>query len=135
VAAIAGNGIRAIERVIDVAFAAGYAARRWGLPARGLRPVVADERLQHHVLVCTLTVPVASRDARRDAGHGTPSACDVEIIVVDNNSTDDTPSIVAEFSRGSRFPVVSLHERQQGKSFALNLGLAHARATLRADRR
>jgi len=38
-AAIAGNGTRAIERVIDVAFAAGYAARRWGLacsrPAAG----------------------------------------------------------------------------------------------------
>lgn len=39
VAAIAGNGTRVIERVIDVAFAAGYAARRWGLacsrPAAG----------------------------------------------------------------------------------------------------
>ena len=39
VAAIAGNGTRAIERVIDLAFAAGYAARRWGLacsrPAAG----------------------------------------------------------------------------------------------------
>jgi hypothetical protein len=30
-AAVAGNGTGAIERVIDVAFAAGYAARRWDL--------------------------------------------------------------------------------------------------------
>jgi glycosyltransferase involved in cell wall biosynthesis len=55
-----------------------------------------------------------------------PSECAVEIIVVDNNSTDDTPLVIAESACRGRFPVVSLHERQQGKSFALNLGLSHA---------
>jgi glycosyltransferase involved in cell wall biosynthesis len=49
-----------------------------------------------------------------------------EVIVVDNNSTDDTPLVIAESARKGRFPVVSLHEPQQGKSFALNLGLSHA---------
>jgi glycosyltransferase involved in cell wall biosynthesis len=55
-----------------------------------------------------------------------PPACAVEIIVVDNNSTDDTPLVIAESACGGPFPVVSLQERQQGKSFALNLGLSHA---------
>jgi len=55
-----------------------------------------------------------------------PSACTVEIIVVDNNSTDETPSVIAECARRNRFSVVALRERQQGKSFALNLGLLHA---------
>jgi GT2 family glycosyltransferase len=31
-AAVVGNATGAIERAVDVAFAAGYAARRWGLP-------------------------------------------------------------------------------------------------------
>jgi glycosyltransferase involved in cell wall biosynthesis len=55
-----------------------------------------------------------------------PADCAVEIIVVDNNSTDNTPLVVAEAARDGRFPVVALTERQQGKSFALNLGLASA---------
>lgn len=61
-----------------------------------------------------------------------PSACAVEIIVVDNNSTDDTALVIAESACGGRFPVVSLQERQQGKSFALNLGLSHARGDVLA---
>jgi glycosyltransferase involved in cell wall biosynthesis len=56
----------------------------------------------------------------------TPAQCDVEILIVDNNSTDNTPLVVEEAARASRFPVHSLHESQQGKSFALNRGLAHA---------
>ena len=53
-----------------------------------------------------------------------PDECSVEIVVVDNNSRDDTPAAVAESARAGPFPVVSLHESQQGKSFALNVGLA-----------
>src|SRR6267378_7930692 len=55
-----------------------------------------------------------------------PPDCAVEIIVVDNNSTDDTPLVIAESACKGRFPVVPLQERQQGKSFALNLGLSRA---------
>jgi glucosyl-dolichyl phosphate glucuronosyltransferase len=56
-----------------------------------------------------------------------PEDCGVEIIVVDNNSTDNTPLVVAEAARAGRFPVVAIRETQQGKSFALNRGLAQAK--------
>jgi glucosyl-dolichyl phosphate glucuronosyltransferase len=55
-----------------------------------------------------------------------PDRCDVQIIVVDNNSSDNTPLVVEEAATDSRAPVVYLKETQQGKSFALNRGLAHA---------
>ena len=50
----------------------------------------------------------------------------VEIIVVDNNSTDATPLVIAEAARDPRMPVIGLRETSQGKSFALNRGLQAA---------
>ena len=55
-----------------------------------------------------------------------PPDCAVEFVVVDNNSSDNTALVVDEAARDSRVPVIGLRETQQGKSFALNLGLAHA---------
>lgn len=55
-----------------------------------------------------------------------PPDCAVEVIVVDNNSTDNTNLVVEEAARDSHVPVIGLRETQQGKSFALNRGLAHA---------
>ena len=56
-----------------------------------------------------------------------PDDCDVELIVVDNNSTDNTPRVIADAAQRSAFRIVLLHERAQGKSFALNRGLEVAR--------
>jgi glycosyltransferase involved in cell wall biosynthesis len=53
-----------------------------------------------------------------------PDRCNVEIVVVDNNSRDDTPGVVTAAADSGRFRVVSLKESQQGKGFALNVGLA-----------
>jgi glycosyltransferase involved in cell wall biosynthesis len=61
-----------------------------------------------------------------------PSDCVVEIVVVDNNSTDNTPAVVAESARLGPIPVVPLTERHQGKSFALNTALARARGDVLA---
>jgi glucosyl-dolichyl phosphate glucuronosyltransferase len=55
-----------------------------------------------------------------------PTDCGVEVIVVDNNSSDDTREVVARSARTGPLPVVYLHETRQGKSFALNLALRHA---------
>jgi glycosyltransferase involved in cell wall biosynthesis len=52
-----------------------------------------------------------------------PEDCAVDIIIVDNNSTDDTATAVAQAARQTRFPITLLQERKQGKSFALNTGL------------
>lgn len=57
--------------------------------------------------------------------------CTVEIVVVDNNSTDNTQLVVAEAAeRSGTVDVRYLSEMQQGKSFALNTGLAHARGDI-----
>jgi glycosyltransferase involved in cell wall biosynthesis len=54
----------------------------------------------------------------------------VEILVVDNNSTDETRSTVQRIAAGSACPVVYAFETRQGKSFALNRGLALARGEI-----
>jgi GT2 family glycosyltransferase len=51
----------------------------------------------------------------------------VEIIVVNNHSTDATPQLLMEVSaKNGRFPIIALEELRQGKSRALNLGLGRA---------
>jgi glycosyltransferase involved in cell wall biosynthesis len=54
-----------------------------------------------------------------------PRECALDIVVVDNNSSDDTAAVVRA-GAGRRFPVAYLFEPAQGKSFALNRGLSHA---------
>jgi glucosyl-dolichyl phosphate glucuronosyltransferase len=56
--------------------------------------------------------------------------CHVDIIVVDNNSTDDTAAVAAQAVRDPGIPVTLLREPRQGKSFALNRGLADARGDI-----
>jgi glycosyltransferase involved in cell wall biosynthesis len=56
-----------------------------------------------------------------------PADCFTEIVIVDNNSTDDTAAVVAGWAQKGAIPVVYVRETKQGKSFALNRGLAHAR--------
>ena len=49
-----------------------------------------------------------------------------EIIIVDNNSADDTRTVVARHTAVSAVPVTYLFEPRQGKSNALNTGMARA---------
>lgn len=51
-----------------------------------------------------------------------------EVIVIDNNSTDDTPQIVEQARR--TLPLVSLFESEPGKNRALNQGLQVAKGQL-----
>lgn len=56
-----------------------------------------------------------------------PERCDVEIVVVDNNSSDDTAAVVRRAAAAGPWPVHYAMERRQGKSYALNRGLAIVR--------
>ncbi|MFL6213186.1 MAG: glycosyltransferase [Blastocatellia bacterium] len=51
-----------------------------------------------------------------------------EVIVVDNNSTDDTREVIEKFAAASHCPMRYLCERQQGVSYARNAGIAASRA-------
>jgi len=80
------------------------------------------------VLICTYNRARMLREtlaALRELSM--PADCDVEILVVDNNSTDDTAQAVSDAASRSKVPIVYLKESHQGKSFALNCGLAVAR--------
>ncbi len=60
-----------------------------------------------------------------------PPEMKVDVIVADNNSTDDTPQIVRDLaSRVSGISIKYLFEAQQGRSFAVNAGLRIADADI-----
>lgn len=53
-----------------------------------------------------------------------------ELLVVDNNSTDSTPRVVATFAKRYRFPIRYLFEKQQGRAIALNSGITATHSTI-----
>jgi len=79
------------------------------------------------------SIIIATRD-RSHYLHGTlaslatiKTADDWEVIVVDNNSMDDTPTVVRELSHGHPVPLRYACEAVPGRSAALNTGIAAAR--------
>lgn len=77
------------------------------------------------ILLCTYNrAPLLKETLAALSRARAPERCAVDIIVVDNNSTDDTPEVVRRAAAGGPWPVQYLLESSQGKSFALNRGLA-----------
>jgi glucosyl-dolichyl phosphate glucuronosyltransferase len=56
-----------------------------------------------------------------------PQGVDVEVLVIDNNCTDDTANVAASAARSLPFPVRHVVETQQGLCFGRNRGIAEAR--------
>ena len=54
----------------------------------------------------------------------------LEVVVIDNGSSDDTPAVVADASRTSPFPIRYLSDPRPGKSLALNTGIREANGDL-----
>jgi glycosyltransferase involved in cell wall biosynthesis len=76
------------------------------------------------VLICTYNRDAFLAETLRALSTAPcPAHYDVEIVVVDNNSTDDTRRVVSEIAAASPRPIRYALERRQGKSFALNHGL------------
>jgi glycosyltransferase involved in cell wall biosynthesis len=57
-----------------------------------------------------------------------PTGTEWELLVVDNNSTDQTPQIIEKHR--ANLPLVALHETRAGKSYAANLAAARATGEL-----
>jgi glycosyltransferase involved in cell wall biosynthesis len=53
-----------------------------------------------------------------------------ELLVVDNNSTDSTREVVEKFAGEVAFPVRYIFEKKQGRSAALNAGIAKAKGNI-----
>jgi len=81
------------------------------------------------VLICTYNRARLLRETLAALQSLTPPGdYTAEILVVDNNSTDNTAAVVAESARTGPTRVSYVREKRQGKSFALNRGLAHTQA-------
>lgn len=77
------------------------------------------------VLICTYNrAPLLQQTLETLQRATPPDDCAVELIVVDNNSSDHTREVVQRAAAAGPFSVRYLVERQQGKGFALNSGLA-----------
>lgn len=78
------------------------------------------------VSICTWN---RSRLLRETLQHMTqmaiPNGVEWELLVVDNNSTDDTPSVLREYA--TRLPLRSIFEGRPGLSHARNAAVAQAR--------
>ena len=59
-----------------------------------------------------------------------PPNMEVTVIVVDNNSKDDTAAVVDEIQRNASLPVRYILEKRQGSSHARNAGIAAATGDL-----
>src|SRR3954454_24769386 len=82
-------------------------------------------------MLISIAIPTWNRSAvlRKTLEHLTllepVDGVEWELLVVDNNSTDDTPKVLAEFA--DRLPLRALHEPIPGKSSAANLAVREAR--------
>src|SRR5262245_57896976 len=56
-----------------------------------------------------------------------PSQLQWELIIADNNSTDDTRACVKEFEDAGSLPIRYVFEKNQGANFARNAGVKAAR--------
>jgi glucosyl-dolichyl phosphate glucuronosyltransferase len=80
------------------------------------------------ILICTFNRCQLLDDTLASLEHLIAPAVSWDILVVDNNSTDATAEVVRKRQTSSPVPLRYVHEARQGKSHALNSGLASTRA-------
>jgi glucosyl-dolichyl phosphate glucuronosyltransferase len=81
------------------------------------------------VLICTYNRAQALRETLGSLARMTvPAGVSWDVLIVDNNSSDATAETVREVQRIFPVPLRYLHEGRQGKSYALNSGLAACRS-------
>ena len=81
----------------------------------------------------TVFVPTYNRAGtlRRTLDSVARQTCrDLELVIIDDGSTDDTAELVAEWRRGVDFPVRYVQQANQGQHAAQNRGVQEARGEL-----
>ena len=78
-------------------------------------------------MVCTHNRAAYLRKALRSLAEQALSPAAFEVVVVDNASTDETPSVVRE-ARDGGMGIVAVHEKRRGLAHARNAGLEASRA-------
>jgi glycosyltransferase involved in cell wall biosynthesis len=85
------------------------------------------------VIICTFNRCESLTKALNSvAASVLPEPVSWEVLVVDNNSSDQTPTVVREFCNRHPERFRYLFEPQQGKSYALNAGIREARGDVLA---
>jgi glycosyltransferase involved in cell wall biosynthesis len=88
-------------------------------------------RVEVSVVICTYNRAKSLRGALASlAAMPAPSELTWEVVVVDNNSKDDTTGATAEFQRSSGLNVRYVFEARQGLNYARNAGVKAARGDL-----
>jgi glucosyl-dolichyl phosphate glucuronosyltransferase len=83
------------------------------------------------VILCTYNRSASLKSTLESiSGLTLPFDLDWELIVVDNNSKDNTPEVIQEFTKTARFTVRYVFEGRQGRSAALNAGIAAAKGEI-----
>lgn len=91
-----------------------------------------DGHVDVSVILCTYNRARQLSDALARLAAQDTASLSAEIIVVDNNSTDDTPQVVHRAAGASPIPVHYHFEPTQGVSYARNAGAAAARGSILA---
>ena len=82
------------------------------------------------VVVCTYNRAESLRETIYSLLKQDLKAVPMEILVVDNNSSDNTKNVVASFGEGNQFPIRCVFEGQQGLGYARNTGIQAAKGEI-----
>ena len=93
-----------------------------------MQPEQESHRLDLSIIICTHNRSKLIRAALKHLFSQQTGPLTAEIIVVDNNSTDDTAEVVQELVRDAPVEAHYLFEAAQGISYARNTGWRVARA-------
>lgn len=89
------------------------------------------ENINISVILCTYNRDASLKSTLESfSGLTLPFGLDWELIVVNNNSKDNTLEVIRDFTTTARFCVRYIFEGRQGRSAALNAGIAAAKGEI-----
>ena len=82
------------------------------------------------VVVCTYNRAALLQQALRSLFAQKPAGLAYEIVVIDNNSADETPEVVEKLKAESPVPLRYFRETRQGNAYARNAGVDHSTGSI-----